>query len=227
MKIGTEENPLIATLDKVARPLLETALRDKSFEFKDEHTYGVELFLNNVAGNAHLSKMAIRIAIFFYNYFLSEDSDRSFDYETGEVFMTTDPASQTLVNEHEEYSDNEFYVNYAGSITGFPMPLPNLVTLLVESSIHISSSNLIKTLKELHDFKYLTLSPPPNYPKSKNRTPWRHIRLYKGMIEKPFYYHVTNKPKRKISAFSPLPVRVRYREIGALDLFNINATKLT
>ncbi|ABZ78597.1 hypothetical protein Shal_4057 [Shewanella halifaxensis HAW-EB4] len=193
MKIGTEENPLVATLDKVARPLLEAALRDNSFEFKDEHTYGIELFLNNVAGNEHLSKMAIRIAIFFHNYFLSDDAERSTDYEDGEVFMTTDPNSRTLINGHEDYIDNEFYVRYAGSTIGFPIPLPNLVSLLAESNILISSSNLMKTLKELHEFNYLTLSPPPNYPKSKNRTPWRHIRLYKGMIEKPLYYHIKSK----------------------------------
>lgn len=227
MKIGTEENPLIATLDKVARPLLDAALRDKSFEFKDVHSCYEIRFLENVVGNEHLSKMAMRVAIFFYQYFLVEDLDDPDFVKFGEVFMTTDPASQILVNGHEEYIDNEFHVDYAGSITEFPMPLPNLVTLLAESNILISSSNLIKTLKELHEFNYLTLSPPPNYPKSKNRTPWRHIRLYRGMIEKPFYCHVTSKPVRKITAFSPLPVSVRYSEVGVLDLFNINATKLT
>ncbi|NQZ06724.1 MAG: hypothetical protein HRT35_06130 [Algicola sp.] len=199
MKIGSAENPLRTALEKVDRPLLNKHISTTGFEFKDLKVDDFKYFLYNLAGNEFLSKMAIRIGVFFYQYFDDYCDDYGQEWEEGCMFITADPDSTTSNNfeEHLDCDDNCFNVRHDGKKLFYDLPLPNLVSLLAEKGINISSSNLFKVLKELHEYHYLTMSPAPIPAGKKHgagtRSPWRHIRLYRGMLQKPFFCHLKDK----------------------------------
>jgi len=193
---GSKRYPLKLTHDKRPRPLLEKHA-GKNFEFSNEPSTGEDCFLRNIVGNEFLSKMAIRIAIYLHEHFRNRGEFGEYDYYDdfalahGSMFLTCSDESKltTLI-----YDDTlQFYVIHNGKKDNYDMPFPNLVSLLCESGIQISSSNLNKALVELHNFHYITLTPEPTSKQQllnnkRVRKSWRHIRLYKGMYDK-YIFH--------------------------------------
>lgn len=194
MKTGSESNPLITSLEKSARPLLDDYISMKDFEFKDLKVDGYNYYLANLAGNEFLSKMALKVGIYLYLYFMEGYAEDDALIEDGSMFITVESNSVNALNlaADEDYDDGDFKVKHKGRVSYYSMPFPSLIELLHNIGIRISASNLFKAIKELHEFHYLTMSP---LPKKGIRTPYRHIRLYKGMLEKPIFCHLRSKEK--------------------------------
>lgn len=217
---GTSENPLKLAQDKSPRPLAEKYLKGSYTDFKNMKADGWDYLQINIAGNPYLSKGATRVIlallwIFEQEWMTFNDSAAKSVRQTfqqflveGLMFEVAIPESKHSKRYFEKYGfdDGVFYTINNGTKAQYNNDFSNLIDLLEQNGITMALPNLLKALKELHQFHYITVSskPPPiqeekplKRVKAKTRTPWKHIRFYSGMIEKPFFSKVIDKPKHK------------------------------
>jgi hypothetical protein len=198
-QVGSDETPLMARQEKSNRPLINKHLKGTSkvsgtdvfaFDFKDLKADGNDYFLVNIIGNKYLSKPGIKVAIFLYNYFIQEEEQLENLCEDGAMF-TISSAEETGF-EYENIGDGVGYfaVCYRKDTSHFETPFQNLVTLLEDIGCEMDHIKILDALQELHDFHYLTMTSindMESHTQSSKRANWRHVRLCKGMIDKPFY----------------------------------------
>jgi hypothetical protein len=194
IKLGNEKKPLILENESIDRPLINNYIPKKELKFSDIKAHDSDLYLFNLSGNPFISKSALRIGLFLYTYFNDpETKTKQIDWEMGEALYVSDKVDTT-----DNHSQTEsFECIYRGNLYSYPRPLIDLIGLLADLGIEIKASNLLKALAELHDFHYITLSPRPvrkvGSTKRYSRSCFRHIRLYRGMMYKPFYPYLNNK----------------------------------
>ncbi|WP_286233691.1 hypothetical protein [Thalassotalea sediminis] len=196
IKIGNKKKPLILENELIDRPLITDNILKKELKFSDVGASGIDLYLFNLSGNPFISKQALRIGVFLYAYFKEKFiKTKGINWKMGEAFYISSKDRISDNHEEEEY----FRCTYRGAIYDYPRPLKDLILELSEFGIDISSSNLIKALNELHNFHYITMSPRPvrevGGKSLYSRTCFRHIRIYQGMVDKPFYYYLNRKEK--------------------------------
>jgi hypothetical protein len=194
IKLGSENNPLVMENESIDRPLINKYISKKALKFSDIKSRGFDHYLFNLSGNPFISKSALRIGLFLYAYFNEPEAQTWIvDWEMGEAFYVSDKVDTADNHCKTEY----FECIYRGKQYSYPRPLIDLIELLAEFGIEIKASNLLKALAELHDFHYITLSPRPvrevGNTKRYSRSCFRHIRLYRGMMGKPFYPYLKDK----------------------------------
>lgn len=198
IQLGNEKKPLKLENELISRPLINKNINKVDLKFSNIKNYGDNYYLINLSGNPFISKSALRIGVFLYSYFIEPNfKTKGANWYGGEVFYISDKEDTNDNHTEEDY----FHCLYKGKNYEYPRPLKELMEMLAGYGIEITSSNLIKALNELHDFHYITLSPRPRREVGKKviytRTCFRHIRLYKGMMEKPFFRYLNYKKNEK------------------------------
>jgi hypothetical protein len=218
---GSYENPLRLAQDTLLRPLAEKHLKGSYKDFKNMKADGWDYLQINIAGNPHLSKGANRVIlallwIFEQDWASYNNSVRKSERQTfqeylveGLMFEVATPESKHTTRYFSRYGfDSEtFHTINNGAKVQYDINFPNLIETLEKNGVTIALPNLLSALKELHQFHYITISPEPSkhdkitttQVKKQTRRPWKHIRFYSGMIEKPFFSKVIDKPTRKRS----------------------------
>ena len=216
---GTFENPLKLVQDKSPRPLAEKQLKGSYTNFKNMKADGWDYFLINIAGNPHLSKGANRVIlallwIFEQEWVLYNANATKSERQTFQDYLIEGLMFEVATSESKHskryfsrygFDDEVFYTINNGRDVQYDTNFPNLIDMLEQSGITMALPNLLNALKELHQFHYITVSPEPLEKvkntsmrvKTQKRTPWKHIRFYSGMIDKPFFTQVLAKPKHK------------------------------
>lgn len=194
VKLGSEKKPLILENESIDRPLINEHIPKNELKFSDIKSREFDHYLFNLSGNPFISKSALRIGLFLYAYFNEPEAQTEIvDWEMGEAFYVSDKVDTT----DNHCKTDDFECIYRGKQYSYPRPLTDLIRLLAELGIEIKASNLLKALAELHDFHYITLSPRPvrevGNTKRYSRSCFRHIRLYRGMMSKPFYPYLKVK----------------------------------
>lgn len=198
-QVGSDENPLTLLQEKSNRPLINKYLKGTSlvsgtdvwaFDFKDLKADNNDYYLKNIIGNKYLSKSGIKVALFLYSYFIQDEEQLENLSEDGAMF-TISSAKETGF-EYENIGDGVGYfaVSNRKDISYFETPFQNLVILLEEVGCELDHIKILEALQELHDFHYLTMTSINDVERStqpSKRANWRHIRLCKWMIEKPFF----------------------------------------
>jgi len=214
-RVGSTKNPIktiqehdkLSTLGLIdyARPLLQKHIKTKVdegeevyFDFGNKPSAQTSgLFLKNLISNPFLSTLELKIGVALFDLL---------SYSEGEIFITT---TRKIVLHEGDSDDSTFFTGQGESIDWRDFNEIPLQKILSDNyKINVTTDEMNKRLKRLHDFHYISVTGITYdnvYSKQRTSTPkgnkrqsyLKLIQLYEGMSEKSLVGKWKEKPPRK------------------------------